>query len=616
MGGWSSIRALRVRLRENPEPFRILFSFPFVGDEQRERLLDDLRLWEARKSFAAEVRSAEDTAKGFARALLEHPPISEALKSTPHLGSLARLSRIPATRHDYVLMVCSSLLEIKKRYPGLGLGSTTLGPGFQQKPLSGLEVAQSLVVLLNWGHLFGTFATERGVLYHIESERDFENLLAQQLPENLRDWARAELRERSIHRFHYVLAARKACKKLTEPLRGSALACFATWALEDEKARPIRWAIRRARQLAYHRMHSLLDLGYSFAPATYERLLDQLRESQQIGFDDSTTTVERTMDALDRLQSEVIFASPEAAASELGHLRQLHDWWMAKTEISLCTRIDALAQQPADWPKTATTADFTHFCRLRLPSDSLSWPALVRAWRGQANTWNGSSFLITPGPQSKLGQDVLIDLFMGARPAKETVAHIVGRLAERTHSTWHDSPDDRTRQIWRAVAHFGINLLQLHLQDGLSAVLTPVMGAAGHEALALAARGPEPACSRIRELAATLDNSTRQCELYSLADLIEFEAPVGHDELWLAFLGMLRLVNKNSGNHAREIDCAWLRCSPSAMVWTLAETKDGKQGGRVAQLEHLRNDLNLQSGDIRTCKLRNGTRVALAEFRF
>src|SRR4051812_43715724 len=91
------------------------------------------------------------------------------LESTRHFGMLAE-SLEPAqaaTRADYVTRHAFLLARVKQVVPGVGLGSHNLFPPKREErddwsPVrnwTGLQVCQSWSVLLNAGHLWGTFAT-------------------------------------------------------------------------------------------------------------------------------------------------------------------------------------------------------------------------------------------------------------------------------------------------------------------------------------------------------------------------------------------------------------------------------------------------------------------------
>ena len=154
---------LLARARRNPDFFRAIRNLTHRADSpERIAGIGELTLWLFGKQLAGETRNWQESAKGFPAHLHSQcPDVCEHLQGVPHLGALAPLALVPATRLDYVALLTKGLLIAKQKHPGLGLGSGNFGVKHGDRELTGLEIVQSWASLSNYGHLFGTFATER-----------------------------------------------------------------------------------------------------------------------------------------------------------------------------------------------------------------------------------------------------------------------------------------------------------------------------------------------------------------------------------------------------------------------------------------------------------------------
>jgi hypothetical protein len=607
-------------LRRNPEPLRALATIA-IGTSRDDRVaaLHDLLGWIQRKQLDDEHADGLLSAKGFALRLIEDRGLfADDLDSTPHLGCLASVSPVPATRLDYVALNLRTLLELKKRFPTLGLGSTNLHVEHDGHKLTGLEIAQSLVILLNAGHLFGTFATERGLLFMLDSDPAVEQDLLAAVPEKLRPWAGKILRDRNLYRFFYVLAAVRIsdldCNAMTKLTLIDVLACFDPEGTHGPGEKLV-WAFRRSRQLAYQRMHSLMQLGLSFEQDGYSEVLGGLRDSDLFAYDEDNPPplIQDVLDALDRLHAETIFTSPDAAALVLGHLREFRSWWedQQARDIPPIDRVRSLWSRPDDWPSNPTQ-ELQHYCRLKFPAGTMSWPTEVRSWRGNGPFWDGSAtFLLTPAPRPD--GNMLFDIYSVGGIKVRARYDIASELATRNRATWDSASHGDSRIVWRSIATFAARMLQEVISARTRVHLEPMKATGEHVGYAMACVGVEPGCSKLLEIANCLVEENRREELKALVQLRRDCEPEG-PFTWITFIGKLWLIDADSGKALAEIDGLWVDLTPKSVVWTVIEHKGGRGRGRVAQLEKAAELITLEAGKLDLINLSQGS-VAVREFR-
>lgn len=594
-GSWGALRA-------NPEPFRAALGiFRANTPEEREQHLADLEAWSGRLRLQLEREVGLSCAKKMAGSLLSEPwPFRSILDDTPHLGSLGPLSAVPATRLDYVAVHLDLLLRMKKRYPYLGLSSTNLGVNHRGNSLSGLEVAQTLAISLSAGHLWGTFATERAVLFALDEQPKLIEALLERVPESLRDWSQGIVDRREIRRFFYVLAAAQSSGWASEAAQPpdvlvQALECFAR-PTESPSRERLQWAFRTTRQIAYQRIQALLKVGLAFDNLGYDALLEYLRENEEIAYDKTQppTLMQQVLSAMDRLHSESVFTSREAASLVLKHLREFRIWWSrGKTEGDQgIERILTLRRRPPDWP-SAEERVFAHYCRLRLPPEEMRWPAEVRAWReGGAFQDGTATFLLTP-PGPEMVGSTLLDVYSAGNLGGVSRYRIMAELASRCRASWGHPPGERERELWRTTAIFMRRLFQDTVRSGYRVMIEPVLGSNGHVAYALASEGLERALEVIGRVAESIDDEVRQRELMGICEhLRQTETEV--KQQWGCILGKVLILGQDDGKPRAELDGLWVSVDADELTWTALEHKTGRESTRQ-QLDKLRT---LLSGEV------------------
>ncbi len=472
------------------------------------------------------------------------------------------------------------------------LGSTKFDIRHGATELTGLEIAQSWALLGGYGHLFGTFATERGLLFALTPQLERE--LVSQLATEVRGPAEELIRRRDMYRFFYVLAAwrvsrwgpspaRSTCLQLLRPLLGPPEG--GGWA-------GLLWAFRRARQFAYTRLHAMLGVDIASSPIPIPTAVGNLRPLSQIGFLDEQSeppgAVLGLIDAMDRFYGDVFFTSPAASERVLCHLRDFKRWWGAANG-TLEERISALVSEPVDWPKSPP-AERVHFVRLQLPDGGIGWTAEVRAWlSSRADVWGRGNFLLTPSRRA--GDCSVVDVFVDGTPDPVLVSHVAAMLAARNEATWTaPHPTDTSRSLWRSIAAFGLRMFQAVLAGGRLGHLQPVAAQEGI-GLAIAATSVDAGCGRLADFVRRALDESRRIELDALREISEqFRARPG---VWIAFLGRLYILDETTGRQLQEIDGVFAFVEDHGIEWHFIEHKDGAAAGMRGQLNDLGRHLRV-----------------------
>lgn len=566
------------------------------GDEQRQAVgAQQLARFALRIQFKTALANADDSAVGIAKELFSGD-VSAALAAVPHLGALAPLAQLPATRLDFVNLVLETLADFKKRFPGLGLGSSNIVAG--GKKYSGLEVAQAWAILTNYGHLFGTFESERGLLYQLDAEPALIEQLARAVDPEGRDSARSYLEDRDLYHLYLALAALRVSGWEPGARRKAATALLALLpTASKESDTPLArtmWAFRLARRISYHRMHGLLGIGVTFPPDKYKDILASVRAP--VGAHAAAMdTVTPLLGLLDRFHSETFFASEPAATLILAHLREFKVWWREHNGLPVGQRVSRLFEAPDGWPKL-TTPEMNLVCRLRFRSTGVGWLGEVKEWlaRAEPSVWTGANFLLLPSHED---DSLTCDIFSeGATLPASPRYFVAGLLADRVTTSWAGQPA-QAYALWESVARFGGTLLQGSIRDGLRVTLSPVPANKEHLGWALACRNLDKLLSRLNDFCGLVSDVGRRAELNALSIFPSEEARKnGTDGVWIVFLCRVLLHDATSGKEEAEIDGLVVRVRPDRVAWLAVERKDGKSGTGAAQLEHLRGCLRVPSG--------------------
>lgn len=518
-------------------------------------------------------------AKGRAEALLETPGVRYVLEQTEHLGALAAISPIRPTRLDYVALILDQLLQLKKArlFPGLGSKPNDWSSG------TTLELLQCWAVLHNWGHLFGTFATERGVLYSLDREPNLESQLF--ATHNIHEQLRAPVRElvatKNLYHLFYALAALQASTELHGKTREDACTALAVYFDHQKRGSAQHEVYKRVRQLAYHRLHSIMRLertcDFAAAPATVSELLDvpELRSDEKA----PPPPLVQLLKSFDVYQGQELFLSPKAASLALHHNRALKHWWHSHRSDDVLVRVQQLFTKPPDWPREQPD-DLRHWLRLRVDGDGERWLEEVRMWAENGH-WSDGNYIVTPIQGERA---VSCDVYLKAtlkEPSTPLVAGVGRAMAKHCERALQGTFDE---VLGRSVGKLIVALLRLLLKDKVNVELER---APGMEALGWAVALSGGSASReLKRLAEQVGNAKRKEEVRTVvADIQRHEFTA--NQVVLAVIGTTRLLDAESGQVRKEIDGVWCVLDDEKVAWRFLEEKTSRATGREGQLAEL-----------------------------
>lgn len=553
------------------------------------QLAKALTAWMYRSLLNTIVEQGFRSAKGFAAHLLDARVWREAhLEKVPHFGAIAPLFQPATTRRDYVGLVLGELLRIKKEHPQLGLSSAS-GVTFGNKQLSRLELAQTWAIGLNLGHLFATFSSERALLVHLAEDPAEQQEFLHQIDPDLRPPCEDIVFSARLHRSFYALAAWRASALPGSATRGTLLASLAQYLLRDDDDPVAVWAFRRARQLAYHRLHSFSGLGSVVRLEDTDRLAAELLPDRAIHFHEHSEEGNPLVPLLDRFDDyaqQAAFSRPEAAALVLAHNREFKQWWRNAKQggIPLRRRVESLFQRPADWPRR-DPRQLQPYVRLELPGEESDWLPMVLAWQGDGRAWRSWHFLVTPFPR---GRGLLCDVYWDGQFSAPALRQAAIRLGELGVTSWSMAGDAEVRRLWRSFARFGATVLQQCLKDNVRATIKPVGARGGSYGYALL--GPDGArvASRMRTFLGRLRDEVRRRELRAVLESLQTES----EDPCLVFLGNIEIVD-GEGDQITDLDGVWAFFHEDYVQWNVLEHKSGKGSAR-GQLDKFREHLRVR----------------------
>ncbi|WP_438017245.1 hypothetical protein WMF18_41795 [Sorangium sp. So ce315] len=550
----------------------------------------------ARLSRIGELRShGNANIKGFAQELFHDASVAAQLRNIPHFGCLSTMESLQPlgsilSRHDYVAIHCALLFDAKLHWPGIGL-SSPISKGSQ---ISGLVACQSWAVLVNLGHLFGTFASERALFFLIARDPQVRHEIIKDIEmcnKELSQTCRALLEQRNLHRVFYVIASWRACKLLTGKRRRTCIELLNIFLAEylqkteDPHLRRLFWAYKVTRQMAYNIAHASVLTSVA-ADALFGHDLPNVVSFGSITFDEyagEDSPLVRLMDAFDSYHADQTFASDEAVSLVLGHIRSFKRWWRTHETKSVAERLTHLFSRPADWSDSQSTR-LKHFLRLKLVGEQDSWISEVRAWlRGGvvSDPWGESNFMITPSPRRS---GLVCDIYAGAGGLENrTVQHVAGRLADQSVRSWSvEPPGEVERSLWRSVALFGARLFDAYLKGSLRLQLEPVVARGGHFGYAILAPSFEQARDRFEAFRRMMQDEERAQELGAAFEHLSRQSL--HGVPCLLFVARTRIVTSD-GNKVADVDGLFASFRDDGVEWIIMETKALAQAGAAGQLE-------------------------------
>jgi hypothetical protein len=582
-----SLLTLPRRIAANWGLLKALTILAITSDnERRSQALTRIASIVRAKEIEASMSRGVASAKKFARTLLnELPDIAEHLRLTPHLGALQPLAAHALTRIAYTSLQLELLLRLKKEQKGLGLGSYGGGKSsiqFRGDPLTGLELAQTWSILLSWGHLFGTFSTERALLYHLRKEPGAMDEFLAAIDPRLRPQVAAIVESESMYKFVHALTALRVSKaSMSSEIRETLIASLALYLdrSDDVRSARLRRVFSTVRQLSYVSLHQSLNLPRIEVGSDLLTVPQELIVEDGISYDPflgASTPLSRLLDSLDVFQYEVFFTGAASDAIVLQHLKEFRSWWMdaAARKEPVVQRISRLWSEPTDWPHLPKH-NLRSVLRLKIPLSRTKWVEEVRQWHADGTPWATSSFLLSYPPKGEVGTCNVLG--SGHLPS-ETVYKIAARLAVHVAASWKsEQPNSPSQALWRSVAGFGQHLLSTEVA-GLEVVVRPFKAQEGAVGFAAISESPVELAQRIRLVASrcSAQTASRGAELSVLAEYLSQRIPDGR--IHLAFLGQVLLVERASFVEVHELDGVIASIGREGVSWEFLEMKGGKAG--------------------------------------
>lgn len=568
-------------IRNNKPALEAVRTIAIEPSRRNEALLDLFRIL-LRKLIAPAVAEGLEAPQGFAKHLFESSAwTASGVDSVPHFGTLESLSALGVSRSDYALITLGELLNIKRKYAHLGLGSSNTGIRFGKSELTGLELLQTWSLLHNLGHLHGTFATERALLIHLHRSAGEQKAFFSGIDATLRSACLAHFDTGNSHHMHYVLAAWRVSQWPPNATRTAALACLRTHMDRDHAMtkRGLLVIYKRARQLAYGRMHQMV------VPSQRDRLVrrevpDGLFSSLFLPHEhmEEGNDLMEALDNSDRVAHQALFASQRAAVLIAHHQREFDTWWSeASRTRPLESRINDLFTRPLDWP--TDTSPLSHVVRLEVPVSPTGWSSDAVRFRTKLEGL-GIDVVVHGVPDDR---HLILDLFATSRLPPRAITAVARLLAQYAAASWSQaSEDEANRRLWRTYAAFGAHVVGTTLAEGHRLVIRPEPTKSDTH-FGYAILGPELGLvrDRLKLVATQIIDETRARELVACRDVLGNLA----EATCLVFLGTTWIVDAD-GQSKKELDGLCILFRGDHIEVVCAEHKE-RAGGRAGQLTAL-----------------------------
>jgi len=242
----------------------------------------------------------------------------ERMKHNPQLGIIRSVYEgAHHTRWEYVVTQLYIVDHLNRFGPkGIGLSNNT--PKIRGKNISGADILQVWVLLLNAGHLLGTFATERALLNSLKKDKYLRRKFKTGLPndEEIRNLFDNILENEDIYRVHELIAfffleRLKRKHKSEAKLLVDVLKLFKFDPPQGiERRRKLKILFRRIRQVSY----LFLDSHYGPIPLVFELgpLLFDFEEHAKELFLAEESPLTKALDSFQDLLSENLYLAPKS----------------------------------------------------------------------------------------------------------------------------------------------------------------------------------------------------------------------------------------------------------------------------------------------------------------
>ncbi|MFY1830548.1 hypothetical protein ACN47A_31830 [Myxococcus fulvus] len=566
-----------------------------------DALLDKLG-W--RSGAPLDATNEEIAPKGFAKSLLDAAPwLREHFRCTPHFGVLQLLAESNYSRTTYVVRHLNILLKIKEKHPTLGMGSAgASGITYEGKGLTGLEIAQSWALILNCGHLFGTFATERALHFTLCRQSAGHQELLKDIHPDLQPICKKLLKNESLYDFSKILSAwRISTEKIPPAIRNVAIQVLLAYFEEgNERLLRISKIYRSTRRIAYLTIHSSPAFGIPYDATSIDSLLEHIIEDDGIRFepfDRRDVHIARLLSAIDRYQYDTFFTGKSAASEVLTHLGDFKHWWQKQEREGLTTRdrIARLMIKPSDWPERPSASDLLHIADFEIPLKNKKWIDETSLWWDQGNPWSKTNFFLTYGPEDNFAK---INILAEGDVKNPLLNHIGIQLARHCINSWEKksmSTDARIR-LWRTIARYSQWLLSKAFKEKLHVTLKPINAEQEHQGYAALAVDAHALSERMDLFAEKCIRTNNQRSLEISAAAKYLRTLEHRDGLWL-FVFASCLVTDGT-REVNEIDGVFARIERDFIEWHFIEVKETGSRGAISQLERLRSNLRTSTTTI------------------
>lgn len=537
----------------------------------------------------------------FARACLNES--EEQLRSIPHYGAQVDVleSKYFTSRYEYVLQLCKDFYRLKQTICGKGYGSRKRFNSSNEEAssilqdFSGLEILQSWAVLLNSGHLFYTFDTERCLLFILDKEldsrtnfiklsTDFETPL-KDIKYSIRHEFEDQLDKVRLYSFHYLLALWRlrdnGISKLDNKDRQKAQQLIKAFLLpQNQNIKILKATYRRVRMLSYLKIHSRLpDSCHVISEINGPDLQELFPVDAHLEADWLSSSRWKALEAIDRYDAETLFRSKDATRQSLRHTKEFKAWWEGNKK-SFIEKLDSLFIRPENWPYTMQK-DLKHFARLQVPS-SVSWLNEVRLFLNndeKKSPWGSSDFFISPSP----GKDILqLDLFSGKDGLSiEALEHTTRQLTRAYCERLHDQGQEA---LWMTTARLIAQTFQSILSPEFGLRIHPVDAPPTHRGYACVGSTYEFVRGHAKAFLPYALDAQRKSEVRQLIYLAD--QVVGWRDPSMLMLAKTFIFHRNtsSKDEKTEIDGIIGFFQEKKLKWLIMETKKTPKGNGERQL--------------------------------
>lgn len=550
--------------------------------EERTKAFRALGEWRAQKFVEPGRGEKLARARGFASELLGVPWVMEHLSSTPYLGLLPVPPGMPpCSRLDYVAEIIAVADEFKQKSRGFGLGSPASPTiDFGDQRLTDLELIQAWAILQSASHLFGTFATERALLFTLRHDAATTGQFEVALGHPLRSAVESLLQRTTMYSFGGALMGWRATRHLEGKIGECARSCVAAYLDRGRYEHP-REIFRRLRQLASLRLQDTTGVNSAILlPLEDDSVLEQLMPNDGVvfrSFDQYRTPLVRLTEAVDDYQYSTYFTGDQASSIVLNHLREFKKWWAASgaSGKSVAERVDSLFSRPSDWPVIAPD-QLKLVGKLIVGIEKDHWYDEVKAWWDDGRPWSGThnNFFLSHAPRSTSGS---LSLYGDAMTQPATLHHVLTRLCKHSTEAFSNAPQG---EFWRSLAAFLAQLLAGRLVTRRKLMIDPIEGHENRIGYVVLAERRTAALERVEALLRQLKDLGRVRELQSVTEYFRTidEDPTAR---WIFFLGKVRCFHVDEegtiGHEDGDLDGVIGRVTPTGTAWDLLEVKGGNE---------------------------------------